>query len=368
MRESDLKYMRAALALAAKGKGMTHPNPMVGAVLVKNGSIVGKGYHKGPGRDHAEVEAILQAGALAAGCDLYVTLEPCNHQGRTSPCTEAISEAGIARVVVASRDLNPGVKGGGIDRLRQAGVIVETGVLEDEARRLNAAYEKFVLTGVPLVTLKAAITADGKVAARGGASRWITGEKARRLGHKMRREADAVVVGSGTVAADDPELTVRDVRLNGAKAPRRVVVDSRLSLASESRLAQGGDPKVIVATTPLYDRDKAELLEKRGVEILVAGEKDGRVDLESLLEELGRREIASVLVEGGPRLTASLFEQGLVDRLALFIAPKVFGDDEALSWMQGRFLTDPARALTFHWDGVRRLGEDVLLQAWVSRW
>jgi diaminohydroxyphosphoribosylaminopyrimidine deaminase / 5-amino-6-(5-phosphoribosylamino)uracil reductase len=368
MSDGDTKYMKKALALAAKGRGMTHPNPMVGAVLVNNGNVVGRGYHKGPGRPHAEVEAIREAGDRAKKADLYVSLEPCNHQGRTPPCSEAIIHAGISRVIIASRDRNPGVRGGGIKRLMQAGIAVEDGLLEEEARRLNEAYEKFILTGMPLVTVKAAITADGKIAARGGASRWITGEEARRFAHGMRRAADAVMVGSGTVAADDPELTVRNVRMNGAKAPMRVIVDSRLSIGLESKLAQAGDPKVMIVTTAACDRRKADLLEERGVEILVAAENGGRVDLEALMRELGRREVVSLLVEGGPTLTSSLMGQALVDRLALFIAPKVFGDEQAPSWMQGWILTEPSKALGFEWNDMRRLGEDVLLQARVSRW
>ncbi len=367
-RKEDERYMKTALNLAEKGRGMTHPNPMVGAVVVKNGKVAGKGYHKGPGQPHAEVEAIKEAANEAAEADLYVTLEPCNHQGRTPPCTEAILEAGIKRVIIAAADPNPGVKGGGGQRLVRAGLAVESGLLQDEARRLNAAYEKYVSTGMPFVTVKSAITADGKVAARGGASRWITGEQSRRRAHEMRRQADAVMVGAGTVAADDPELTVRNVRLNGAEAPLRVVVDSKLSIEPESRLARGGEPGVIVAATSGYDRDKAELLEERAVEILVTGEKDGRVDLQSLLAELGRREVVHLLVEGGPMLIGSLFAEGLVDRLALFIAPKAFGDEQAMSWMRGRVIKDPPEAFHFQWEKVRRLGEDLLLEARISGW
>lgn len=357
-----------ALSLAAKGRGMTHPNPMVGAVLVKNGKVVGKGYHKGPGTPHAEVEALREAGKDAAGADLYVTLEPCNHQGRTPPCTDAIIEAGVRRVVMAAGDPNPSVRGGGGEKLRDAGLEVEAGLMGAKAKGLNAAYEKYVTTGKPLVTVKAAITADGKVAARGGASRWITGEKARRVAHLMRRESDAIMVGAGTVSADDPQLTVRHVQLKEARPPLRVVVDSKLSMQPESHLARGGDPKVIVATTAGHDREKGELFEKRGVEILIAASKDGRVDLEGLLAELGKREVVNLLVEGGPTLITSLFTQGMVDRLALFMAPRVFGDAKARAWMEGRVVTDPSQAVVFTWRKIRRLGDDLLLEAGVSGW
>lgn len=365
---SDLKHMKKALRLAAKGSGMTHPNPMVGAVLVKNGKVVGQGYHKGPGMPHAEVEAIREAADEAKGADLYVTLEPCNHQGRTPPCTQAILDCGVKKVVMAAPDPNPGVKGGGRERLVQAGLAVEAGLLEEEARRLNAAYEKYVSTGTPLVTVKAAITADGKVAARGGASKWITGEEARRFAHKMRREADAVMVGVGTVASDDPELTVRNVRMNGARPPKRIVVDSKLSIGLDSRLAQGGNPTVMMAVASGYDREKAEFLRRRDVEILQAGEKEGRVDLKELLAQLARREVVHLLVEGGPTLTSALFAEGLVDRLMLFIAPKAFGDEQAPSWSRGRTVMDPSQAIRFEWEDVRRLGEDILLRARISEW
>jgi diaminohydroxyphosphoribosylaminopyrimidine deaminase/5-amino-6-(5-phosphoribosylamino)uracil reductase len=363
----DEKYMRRALSLAGKGKGMVHPNPMVGAVVVKDGSIAGEGFHRGPYTPHAEVIAMEKAAGRAMGADLYVTLEPCNHQGRTPPCTEAIIKAGINRLVIAATDPNPSVTGGGIERLKSVGIEVETGVLEEKARKLNAAYEKFVLTGTPLVTLKVATTADGKVAARGGASRWITGEEARKAAHRLRRECDAVMVGRGTVAEDDPELTVRMVPFRGARAPLRVIVDSKLSINLNSKLAAGGEPGVIVATTADHDADKAEVLRGRGVEVLVFNERGGRVDLDELLRRLGRMGIAHLLVEGGPTLIASFLEQGLADNLALFIAPKVFGDEESRSWVEGRVVNDPAQALPLRWLKIHRVGEDLMLEAEIGK-
>lgn len=355
--------MKQALALAAKGKGMVHPNPLVGALVVKDGDIMGKGYHRGPYTPHAEVVALAEAGEAAAGADLYVTLEPCNHQGRTPPCTEAILNVGIKRVIIAALDTNPNVSGGGALRLTQSGVEVESGLLEIKSRELNAAYEKLALTGKPLVTLKVAATADGKVAARGGASRWITGEEARKEAHRMRRECDAVLVGRGTVEADDPELTVRMVLLRGAHPPLRVVVDSRLSISVESKLAAGGEPRAVVATTTAHDHDKAQRLRSRGIEVLVLGDRDGQVDLEELLEALGKMGVAHLLVEGGPTLAASFMEQGLIDRLALFLAPKVFGDEKSRSWLEGRVVVDPVEALPLKWRRVRRVGEDLILEA-----
>lgn len=366
VKEGERRYMKEALSLAAKGRGMTHPNPMVGCVVVSGGEVVGRGYHRGPFTPHAEVEALRAAGDRARGAALYATLEPCDHHGRTPPCTEAILAAGVKRVAIAVADPNPGVKGGGARKLRRAGLMVEMGLMEEEARELNAAYFKYVRTGTPLVTLKAAVTADGKVAARGGASRWITGEKARRMAHRMRRESDAVMVGRGTVEADDPELTVRMVPLGGASPPLRVVVDSRLSLDLGCRLAQGGDPRVVIATTRRHDEKKAAALRERGVEVLVMREAEGRVDLPELLAFLGKLEVAQLLVEGGPTLSSSFLDAGLADRLALFVAPKVFGDGEAPAWAGGRVVTDPSQALQLRWKRARRLGEDILVEAAVG--
>ena len=355
--------MRRALSLAARGKGRTHPNPMVGAVIVKENKIVGEGYHKGPGKPHAEVEALDRAGEASRGAHLYVTLEPCNHHGRTPPCTDAIIDSGVSRLVMSCLDPNPAVKGGGAERLAREGVKVESGLLEEKARELNAAYEKLATTGYPLVEVKVAATADGKVAARGGDSKWITGEASRTAVHRMRRECDAVMVGIGTVEADDPELTVRMVPLSGARPPLRVVTDSHLSLDLDCRLARGDEPQVIVATTAGHDKRKAGILRKRGAEVLVLEDEGGRVSLTRLLIALGERGVALLLVEGGPTLVASLFAEGLVDRLSLFMAPKVFGDKDSPSWIEGLMVNEPGSGIALAWKEIRRLGEDLLLRA-----
>jgi diaminohydroxyphosphoribosylaminopyrimidine deaminase / 5-amino-6-(5-phosphoribosylamino)uracil reductase len=359
----DRVFMRKAISLAGRGKGMAHPNPMVGALVVKNGNILGKGYHRGPYTAHAEVEALKQAGEDACGATMYVSLEPCNHHGRTPPCTEAIIAAGIERVVIAATDPNTGVKGGGMERLREAGLTVQSGLMGGESSRLNEAYEKYIRTGIPLVIVKMAITADGKVAARGGASRWISGEKARRRVHAMRRESDAVMVGKGTVEADDPELTVRMVPMRGAKPPLRVIVDSMLSIPLECEIAQGKEPQVMVATTHQHDRFKAGVLRDRGVEVEVIGGSGKRVDLDELLLVLGKRGVAQLLVEGGPTLVSALCERGLVDRLSLFVAPKIFGDEKARSWIEGREVFDPEEGMRMRWRKASCLGEDLLLEA-----
>jgi diaminohydroxyphosphoribosylaminopyrimidine deaminase/5-amino-6-(5-phosphoribosylamino)uracil reductase len=266
-------------------------------------------------------------------------------------------------VVIGAGYINPDVWGGGAVRLREAGLEVEEGILAERSSRLNEAYEKYVTTGTPLVVVKMAATADGKVATAGGYSKWISGEKARRLVHAMRRESDAVLVGRGTVQHDDPELTVRMVPLRGARPPVRVVVDSRLSLPLDCKLAQGGEPQVIVATTAEHDREAARVLSSRGVRVLeIAGDPD-RVDLRMLMREMGRMEIARLLVEGGPTLVASFLESGLADRLALFMAPRVFGDTRARSWIEGREIGDPSHGLPLRWKGARNIGEDLLLEA-----
>ncbi|MEW6554943.1 MAG: bifunctional diaminohydroxyphosphoribosylaminopyrimidine deaminase/5-amino-6-(5-phosphoribosylamino)uracil reductase RibD [Actinomycetota bacterium] len=359
----DREYMGKALSLAGRGRGMAHPNPMVGAVIVNNAAIVGAGFHRGPHTPHAEAAALARAGEGARGSTLYVTLEPCNHQGRTPPCTDAIIAAGVKRVVIAALDPNPSVKGGGAERLKEAGLEVEAGLMAARSSRLNEAYEKYVTTGMPLVVLKMAATADGKVATASGSSQWITGVKARRLVHSMRRESDAVLVGRGTVQRDDPELTVRMVPLRDARPPARVIVDSRLSMPLECKLASGGEPPVIVATTADHDRGKAQVLRSRGIRVLeIAGSRE-RVDLRGLLHELGRMEIAGLLVEGGPTLVASFLEEGLADRLALFLAPRAFGDAHARGWVEGMKIDDPSQGLPLRWKRARKVGEDMLLEA-----
>jgi diaminohydroxyphosphoribosylaminopyrimidine deaminase/5-amino-6-(5-phosphoribosylamino)uracil reductase len=327
--KSDQEFMRRALELAALGRGKTSPNPLVGAVVVKDGVIVGEGYHKKAGTPHAEVIALQEAGARAKGADLYVNLEPCCHYGRTPPCTKAIIEAGVKRVVVACEDPNLLVAGKGIEILRQAGIAVEVGVLEEEARRLNEVFFKFITTRRPFVTLKVAMSLDGKIATFAGDSKWITGEQARCYAHQMRAEHDAVMVGIGTVLTDDPLLTVR---LPGeSKQPWRLIVDSRLRIPLESRIAltSGKFPTIVATVQHQGSREKKKLLEERGIEVWELPADRGRVDLNALLEELGRKEITSVLLEGGATLNASALEAGVVDKFVIFVAPKIIGGSRA---------------------------------------
>ncbi len=325
----DDRFMWAALDLARRGRGKTSPNPMVGAVVVRDGQIIGTGYHQAAGEAHAEVMALRKAGGNARGAVLYVNLEPCIHQGRTGPCTEAIIAAGISKVVAAMEDPNPLVSGKGFQRLKEAGVKVKVGVLEEKSRRLNEVFIKHITTGRPFVIVKSAVTADGKIATRAGHSRWITGEKARAFVHRLRNNSDAIAVGIDTVLHDDPRLTAR-LEEGGGKDPLRVVVDSRARLPIDARMIKmSSRAATLLAATAAAPPEKRRALEEKGVELLLLPEKGGRVDLDALIEELGRRGICQLLVEGGGTLNFSLLEAGLIDKVMLFIAPLIVGGRES---------------------------------------
>jgi diaminohydroxyphosphoribosylaminopyrimidine deaminase/5-amino-6-(5-phosphoribosylamino)uracil reductase len=359
MRLQDAFWMRRALQLAALGRGRTSPNPMVGAVVVRDGAEVGCGYHRAAGQPHAEAEALRAAGPQARGATLYVNLEPCPHHGRTPPCTDAILAAGVRRVVVAMEDPDPRVRGRGLVRLREAGVEVAVGVLEGEARRLNEAYVKHRTAHLPWVTCKWAMSADGRIATRSGASRWITGTEARQFAHLLRDQHDAVLVGSGTALRDDPALTCR---IPGGRDPLRVVVDSTLRLPPHARLLREGTSPVVVATTPRAEAERVDRLTRAGAEVWVCEPEGGRVCLRDLLRRLAERGVVSVLVEGGGALHASLLEAGLVDRVVALVAPVLVGGVESPGPVSGRGVADLGEALRLENVTVRRLGEDVCLE------
>ncbi len=325
--------MKQALNLAWQGRGRTSPNPLVGAVVVREERAVGTGYHRVAGGPHAEVIALQKAGDKAAGASLYVNLEPCSHYGRTPPCVDLIISSGVGEVVAAMEDPNPEIRGRGFLRLREAGIRIKTGVLEQKARRLNETYIKHITTGLPFVAIKTALTLDGRIATRTGDSRWITGEKSRRHVHRLRGQYDAVMVGIGTALADNPILTTR---LKGERDAVRVVVDSRADLPPTAKLINSSSSApAILAVTEQADPDKCRKLKERGAEILTLPSREGRVDLKVLLERLGERGIISVLVEGGGRLNYSLLEQGLVDKFFLFIAPIICGGRDAFPAFSG---------------------------------
>ncbi|KKO52043.1 bifunctional diaminohydroxyphosphoribosylaminopyrimidine deaminase/5-amino-6-(5-phosphoribosylamino)uracil reductase RibD [Paenibacillus sp. DMB20] len=342
---NDDFYMSLALDLAERAQGQTGINPVVGCVVVKDGRLVGVGTHLERGTPHAEVHALNMAGGNAAGSTVYVTLEPCSHYGRTPPCSERIISEGVKRVVVAAEDPNPLVAGKGIAMLRAAGIQVDSGVLGERSRKLNEPFMKYITTGKPYVTLKSATTLDGKIATKTGDSKWISNEAARERVHTLRHRHQAIMVGVSTVIADDPQLTTR-LPVEGLN-PIRIVVDSKLRIPLKSRLLRDGAAPTIILTTEQGDRDKLKALESLGVEVLCCG-KGPRVDLQEAMALLGQKEIASILLEGGGTLNGSMLEEKLVDRIILFMAPKIVGG-----------LGSPA---SFAFAGVERMSEAIVLE------
>ena len=363
--QQEEDFMREALLLAANARGRTAPNPLVGAVIVREGRIVGAGWHRKAGTPHAEVHALAMAGDLAHGATAYVTLEPCSHHGRTGPCAEALVKAGVKRVVTAMLDPNPLVAGKGKAMLEAAGVEVTVGVLAEEARRLNEAYLKWVTEKLPFVTLKTAMTLDGKIATAAGKSQWITGEAARRRVHEMRDVADAIVVGIGTVLADDPSLTTRLADGTG-RNPVRVIVDSRARTPLAAKVVQDGAAKTLVAVTRAAPEERCAALEAAGVEVVRAGEGE-RVDLAALMRLLAAREYTSVFVEGGGTLNFSLLAAGLVDKIHAFIAPKIVGGKDALTPVEGAGFAGLADAVVLTGLTAEQVAADILLTGYVAK-
>jgi diaminohydroxyphosphoribosylaminopyrimidine deaminase/5-amino-6-(5-phosphoribosylamino)uracil reductase len=358
------KMMRRALALARRGLGRTSPNPAVGCVIVRNGEIVGEGWHRKAGTPHAEVHALHQAGGRARGADVYVTLEPCSHHGRTPPCAEALINAGVSRVFAGMTDPNPVVSGRGLALLRGAGISVECGVLELECRLLNEAFVKHVTTGLPFVILKSALTLDGKTATASGDSKWITCEKSRRYVHALRAKVDAIMVGVGTVLADDPQLTCRMVR---GKDPHRIVVDSRLRTPPAAAIFHlDSQAKTILATVE-RDPRKNEAVHRLGADTLLCEKNQGRVDLEDLLRRLGARGIQSILLEGGRELVGSAVRKGLVDKFLLFYAPKILAGEDGYGLCSGRGVERMGDALMLRNTTVRRFADDILVIGYPER-
>jgi diaminohydroxyphosphoribosylaminopyrimidine deaminase / 5-amino-6-(5-phosphoribosylamino)uracil reductase len=361
----DAMYMQQALTLAREGAGLVSPNPLVGCVIVKDGEVVGQGYHQRYGGPHAEVHALQEAGSRAHGAVLYVNLEPCCHTGKTPPCVEAVLRAGIGRVVAALRDPNPLVAGGGVARLQQAGIPVTLGVCEAAARELNEAFIKHVTTGRPFVTLKCAMSLDGKIATRTGASQWITSPPAREEVHRLRHATDALLVGIGTVLQDDPLLTTRLPDRHGVN-PVRVIVDSTLRLPAQARVATvTSDCHTLVATTSRATQESLQRLRDQGLEIVVLPTyDDGRVDLEALLQYLGERKMTSVLVEGGATLNATLLRRRLIDKVLFFIAPKIIGGD-GLSVIGTCGVESMEQVMRLCHSRGWHIGEDFLVQAYL---
>ncbi len=355
----DLWHMQRALELAAQGQGFVEPNPMVGCVLARGAEIVGEGWHRRFSQAHAEVDALRIAGSRARGATLYVTLEPCCHQGKTPPCTRAVLAAGVARVVAAMADPFPQVAGGGLAELRAAGVEVQTGILESEARKLNAPYLKLLSLGKPWVVAKWAMTLDGKIATPNGDSRWISSPASRQLVHQLRGRMDAILVGRGTAAADDPQLTARPP---GPRTALRIVLDTRAALSLRSRLVRTArEVPLLVAVGPEAATADCADLRAAGCELLVCDGSTPQARLETLFGELGRRRMTNVLVEGGGRLLGSLFDARLIDEVHVFIAPKLAGGGEAPGPIAGRGVDAISAALPLEDIAVRQIDGDIYL-------
>ena len=350
--------MGLALRLARRGEGRTSPNPAVGCVIVRDGGIVGRGWHKKAGTPHAEVHALNQAGGLAEGADVYVTLEPCAHFGKTPPCAQALIVARVGRVFVGMVDPNPLVAGRGIGMLREAGIEVRTGFLEQGCRELNRPFVKWIQTRLPYLVLKSALTLDGMSATASGDSRWVTGDPARREVHRLRGKMDAIMVGVGTVVKDDPLLTCR---VPGGKDPLRVVVDSTLRIPLHAALLSVRSEAGTLVATCCRDAERIEALTSRGVEILCCQEKDGRVDLADLMRRLGERGVQSILLEGGSHLAGAALRGGLIDRCKIFLAPKLVGG-AGTGLFAGAGVTLMRDAITLDEVTVKRVGVDLLVE------
>jgi len=363
--QDDREIMLKALELASRGKGKVEPNPMVGAIIVREGRLVGRGYHEVFGGNHAEVNALKEARERASGATMYVTLEPCAHFGKTPPCTRAIIKAGIRKVIAAAIDPNPETSGKGVEELRKAGIEVSVGLCSEEAERLNAAYFKFHKQGLPYFIAKWAMTLDGKIATASGESKWISGKKARTFTQHLRAEVDGVMVGINTVLKDNPLLTCRIER---AKSPARIIVDSRLRLPLESKLVQTArDSEVIVATTASAPPQRREALEKAGCRVKVLPEKEGRVNLLELARHLAGIPLMSILVEGGSELLGSIFEAGLIDKVEVFIAPKLLGGKEAKGPIGGRGITKICQALAVSGLNIEKIGQDFIIEGYIEK-
>lgn len=359
----DEIYMREALRIAAYASGRTTPNPLVGAVIVKDNRIVGQGWHRKAGTEHAEIHALHQAGELAKGADIYVTLEPCSHYGKTPPCCQAIIKAGIKKVIVAMTDPNPLVAGNGLKELKAAGIEVVEGVCRDEAEKLNEVFLKWIVHKMPFIVVKTAMTLDGKIATVSGDSKWITNEKSRKFVHQLRDLYDGILIGIGTVLADNPTLTTRLDHLG--KNPVRIIVDSKARIPLDSIVITDKSAHTILAVTERASQEKIAALLQVGIEVIVTKEKADQVDLSDLLKILAEKNICSILVEGGSRINYSFFVEHLVDKVHCFIAPKIIGGTDAASPIGGKGTFYMKDAYQLNDITTERFDEDILITGYV---
>ena len=357
---SDIDYMKQALVLASKAKGMTSPNPMVGSIIVKDNEMIAAGWHRRCGSDHAEVVALKKAGTKAKGSTLYVTLEPCFHYGKTPPCVNQVISSGIQEVIIAMKDPNPLTCGKSIAKLRKIGIKVKVGVLRKEAEQLNEAFIKYISEGLPFVVSKSAQTLDGKVALSNGQSKWITSEQTRRYARKIRDEFDAILVGSNTVLKDNPQLT-------GVKKPLiKIILDSTLKIPLKSKVLNDGK-MCIVATTSRVDPKKIEALQKKGVEVIVCSEKNNYIHLKPLFKQLAKKKIMSILIEGGATVIGQALKEKLIDKMHVYIAPKIIGSQDALHSIVGLNIKDINKAVTLKNITSKFIGDDIFVEGYLLK-
>src|SRR3972149_160945 len=353
-----VRFMRLAIKLAEKGFGRTSPNPVVGSVVVKNGKIIGRGYHQEAGLPHAEVNALQEAGKMAQGSTLYVTLEPCAHFGKTPPCVQAIINSGVKKVVVGSIDPNPKVKGKGMRALERNGIEVIKNVLRDECLSLNETYVKYIIKKTPFVVLKLAITLDGKIATSIGDSKWITSVESRRYATRVRSLVDCVMVGSGTILKDDPHLTVRLIK---GKNPARAVLDGSLKVSPRAKVFASRNERVFIFTSAKANKNKIRLLEEKGAEVIKVNQSKDGLSIKGVLQELAKRGVTSVLIEGGARVAASALKEGAVDKAIFIVAPKIMGGD-GVDCVGSIGVKRVNEALGLKKTKVKCLGKDIIVE------
>lgn len=357
------RFMKIAIELAKKGIGNVNPNPLVGAIIVKDDKIIGQGYHEKYGQGHAEVNAFKSLTEDATGATMYVTLEPCSHYGKTPPCVDRIIENKISKVIIGMVDPNPLVAGNGIEKLKKAGIEVEVGILEEECRKINEVFIKYITTKKPFVVMKTAMSLDGKIATKTGESKWITSEKSRLQVHILRNKFSGIMVGVNTIIKDNPELTCR---MAEGSNPIRIIVDSTLRIPLKSKVLENHDNKTIIATTKKVNTTKVQKLLKNNIEVLIINEKNGRVDLNDLMRKLGELNIDSILLEGGATLNYSALEEEVVDKVMVYMAPKMIGGETAKTPVGGRGIDKLNNAFKLKNITTMNVGEDILVEGYIS--
>ena len=361
----DEQYMKRVLMLAEKGKGKTNPNPMVGAVIVKNGKIIGEGFHEKYGQAHAEVNAIKNAIECVEGSTIYVNLEPCSHYGKTPPCTDLIIEKGIKRVVIGSLDPNPMVEGRGVEKLENSGIQVTVGLLEAECKKFNEVFMHYISTKHPFVVLKTAMSLDGKIATVSGDSKWITGEVARLDVQDLRNRLSGIMIGINTVITDNPQLTCR---IEGGRNPIRIILDSRLRIPYDSKVLQNqGNNQTIIATTELASLKYAQQLERIGAKIIICKSKNNQVNLQDLMTQLGALNIDGILLEGGSTLNDSALAQGIVHKVVTYVAPKIIGGSSSKTPVGGKGIDTLNHAYLLNIESIERVGYDMKIIAYLKQ-